>query len=420
MVSSLQARMPVNVSPLCSLRDPVWSIDPAKTVGVNAANATTFDLGEVRLKNGECARLAGSFFRPRLALSSLFKCEESEIERTQSHGLEWAKGLRLLKNPRSERAIARCQLGYNFRSAVLNTISQGERDLVSDFTSWYFYVDDVIDEVMDASTAAERNLIGTVNVLIGVLLGQYENVDSVPRYMYGGRVYGDIFMQLCRATFDISDRVRTLSPQHHKTFVEDLAAWLRSIIVERKFNRGQVQLHESSYMYLREQTIGMYPMYDIGAIVSRIDQYFVERRQSFDRHRHMAVLLVVFINDIISLAKELRARPEELVNNLVMIRYRNFASQGIGNPLQSSIDSCINQFNLELRSWYGELDSICRDDLPHEEHDSTAEQSRRLDSMYFNGVLTNIDWHVGNPRYRVGGEVTSESILLSSESSLHG
>ncbi len=302
--------------------------------------------------------------------------------------MKWAKNLGLINNQQAEQAIARSKFAFNFRFSILNTVSEKLRNLVTDITSWYFYVDDVLDEISQQTKLTTTQVIQIVEVLVDILHEKRQSTKDLPQLSFGDALFGEIYNQVCSATLDIQARIKDVSASYYQIFCQNLAQWLQTVPVEFEIHHQKKLLQEAAYLRLRGYNIGMIPQYDMAAIINSLPNYF-QQDHFLCTDRHLGIMLVVMQNDLISLAKELRHTDEDRVNNWVLARYRALRQAKVANPLQLAVNLCVTEYNQEVERWEN---SIATRNFPDE-------QATMIAAIYFNGVQSNLDWHVGNERY---------------------
>ncbi len=347
-------------------------------------------MGKLTLQSGEQADFNISLYRPGLFCAPEFEVDHATMEATQADSIIWAKNLGLINNPAAEKFIAKARFGYNLRYGLLSSVTHEERNLQTDFASWYFYVDDVVDEVRENSQLETINIAEMVETLIAILVGKQKSIPKVaPRY-FGDAIFGDIYLPVCAATLDLRHRILKLSPKHGELVCHRLATWLRTVTAESEFHASGELVPEYSYNQLREMNIGMYPMFELAAQINKFSNY-AEQDHFLDRNRYLGAMLIFLMNDIISLQKDFLSANEMKINNIVLIRYRQLCALNIPNPFQTALDQCAVLFNQELFAWH--------QSLKRQFSTEKSSEAKLTAAMFFNGVLSNLDWHFHNDRY---------------------
>lgn len=377
---------------------PIW-FGPTITA---EAEYKSFDYGSIRrASTAEEARVAGKFLRPAAIWPERFVPAPDVARASQVRGLEWATRFGLARDPKALQKLDSYRYGYLFHYAVETSVSDAARDLMTDLMTWFFFVDDIADEGYDAGDMSVEEIHRVLGVLAGILDGDYGSETQVPDLRYRNAEYGEIYRGIVGATFDILARVRALGADP-TPFARDLATWVRSVAVELHYHVHRLALSEHSYLGLRKLTIGVSPTYEMAAIVNGVQDRYDQLRGPLNRFKDLAISLVALTNDVASIVKELNTRDDDFIFNVITIRHRAFLNQAtIANPLQTAVDSVVDLINDET----ARLVSLLSDDelvaLFRGRHGAPLrEEDRTIVAMLFNGVISDLEWHLAVPRYR--------------------
>ncbi|NUP44072.1 MAG: pentalenene synthase, partial [Streptomyces sp.] len=224
-------------------------------------------------------------------------------ERARQHTLQWAQGMDLLTGDlataeydalRLERLMA-----YFYPDA-----SAADLELSADFNAWFFIFDDQFDGLLGAQPERIRRLVA--DLAATMTLDGPADPPAAPG------------TPLVRSFRDIWLRSTAGTAEHWRVrFRDHWAAYLAAHEGEAHHRNADRLPTPEQFLRVRRDTIGVRPCLDF---TERCGGYSlpddVHRRPELREMREITCDVVIFVNDIVSLVKELAAGD---VNNTVVV-----------------------------------------------------------------------------------------------------
>jgi hypothetical protein len=296
-------------------------------------------------------------------------------EVAHQHTRRWAERFGLVRDANSARQVATERFTW-LVGRFYPWAAPAELQLISDFTSWLFWFDDVCDETGVGEDPAA--LAGQIDWLIGVLTRRRE-VRA-----------GDPFDA---AMADLRDRFEEASPSGgwFVRAVTSIQEYFEACLWESVNRRGGEVPAVDTFIQMRRFAGGMYIYHHFVELAARTELPLVVRgHQVVQRLVQITCNVACWHNDLFSLSKELAHGD---VHNLVVVLARE---QGV--ELSQARARAVQMCNREVRAF-----TATARRLP-----GFGADADRLLAQYRRGMGAlmrgNLDWSLGTDRYRRHGE----------------
>ncbi|GAA1994420.1 terpene synthase family protein [Amycolatopsis minnesotensis] len=332
---------------------------------------------------GADLRLAPPPWHPLRGLDSAISPHVAELE---AHIIGWADRYALLDDARARDKLARTRLG-ELVARTYPTILPARLEAVSGWFTWAFVIDDCFDRCA----------------------GQYdETAARTLRVLAGDREPGAAETRLEAQLADVWHRLTAGMGLTWRTrFTQHMAHFLAAFKYEA-FNRRTRRVPDLlGYRQLRRASGGITPSLDLIEVASGLEvpallHEFEQTRAMFDR----AADVVVWVNDIVSLRKELAAG--ETTNGVLVLA----AEREIGLP--EAVDAAYTLVAEQVKQFEdaeAELEALLSRWRGLEPEAVVA--ARKFTDGMRAWMRGNLDWSFRSDRYQV-----TDGVLLSTDTSL--
>jgi 5-epi-alpha-selinene synthase len=291
---------------------------------------------------------------------------------------EWANGFGLVRNADIRRQVLTERFTW-LVGGFYPWAQPRELQLISDFTSWLFWHDDVCDETA----------LGEDPAALGLRFDQLLGVFA--RRAPAGR--DDPF---AAAFGDLGERFAAAAPTQGwlARMVASLQQYFEGCVWEAGNRRHGRVPGVAHYIDLRPFAGGMYIYRDFVELVARAELPLAVRAHSDVQRLHQITLNVAcWHNDLFSLDKEL-ARGD--VHNLVLVIAREHGVS-LGDARAQAVSLC----NREVAAFAATAGRV--PSFGVEVDAQVAGHTRALGAL----MRGNLDWSLGTDRYRPAREVAS-------------
>jgi 5-epi-alpha-selinene synthase len=283
--------------------------------------------------------------------------------------VDWARQLNLLTSEAAYKRIRATKVGW-LTARVYPETPLNELQLLADWNTWLFAQDDECDELgvgkdPEHLTAIHARSLEIIN-------------GAQPTASDGPLVHG--LFNLWKRT------LRIAPPEWPARFIQHFKDCLDASIWEANNRAHGITPDVAAYMAKRVYTGGLYIHVALLEITDNIHLPQSARENPVvQRLTRMAVNVVCWANDILSLAKEIKQGD---VHNLVLtLRHKH------GLTLEQAIERAIALHNAEVRAFV-DLESH----LPTLEHEVDREL-RRYIAILRSWMRGNLDWSYTSGRY---------------------
>ena len=284
---------------------------------------------------------------------------------------EWASRFGLIRNASVERQVANEQFTW-LVGRFFPWAPQRELDLMSDFTSWLFWHDDVCDETAlgEDPDALSRQF----EALFGILTRRGP--------VRAGEPFDCAFA-------DLRDRFETVAPSHawFTRFATSVQQYFDGCVWEASNRRDRLVPNVEAYIRMRRFACGMYIYLDFVELAMRAELPLVVRGHGdVARLGQIANHVAAWHNDLFSLGKELAFGD---VHNLVVVLAKERAVD-LAEARRMAVASC----NEEVEAFEviaGRLPSFGVRVDP-----TVATYKQGLGAL----MRGNLDWSVATGRYQ--------------------
>ncbi|MFI0944230.1 isoafricanol synthase [Streptomyces sp. NPDC021020] len=225
-------------------------------------------------------------------------------ERARQHTLQWAQGMGLLTGDTSAAEYDALRL-ERLMAYFYPDAGAADLELSADFNAWFFIFDDQFDGLLGAQPERIRRLVADLSATMA--LEPHAPAD-------GPEPDGP----LVRSFRDIWRRSTDGTPRHWRIrFRDHWRAYLGAHEGEARHRNADRLPDLADFLTVRRETIGVRPCLDF---TERCGGYSlpddVHRAPALSEMREITCDVVIFVNDIVSLVKELAAGD---VNNSVVV-----------------------------------------------------------------------------------------------------
>ncbi|APB00201.1 terpene synthase family protein [Nocardia seriolae] len=298
--------------------------------------------------------------------------------RLERHTLEWADSYQLLETARQRERLAGTRLGELIARAF-PFVREDRLEPLAGWFTWAFIIDDWYDgpggEVIDGH---DRMLTQVLDAL---------PVDGRHRVTHPGT----LFRQLAAVWTRMAG---PQSVQWRLRFVDCMAAFMESFGYEAINRRAAVTPGVVSYTQLRRQSGGITPCLNLLEYAAGLEVPGIIRRSDpFQRMFNCAADAVVWVNDVVSLRKEL-AIGEVTNGVLALAAERRCGLPEAVRAAYRRVAAVIDEFHRAE----AELEHLCRDWRGLPESDQRAVRLFADGMKYW--MRGNLDWSLHSDRYR--------------------
>ncbi|AYF74782.1 hypothetical protein D7D52_13935 [Nocardia yunnanensis] len=328
---------------------------------------------------------------PILALPVRISPHAARLERSI---LEWADSYRLLETARQRERLAGTHLG-ELVARTYPFVREDRLDTLVGWFTWAFVIDDWYDGPAGAALGDHRDMVARVLAALPV--------DG----RAGGRRSGALFRQLARVWTGLA---QPQSLPWRLRFVDSMAAFMESFAYEAANRRAATTPGVASYAQLRRQSGGITPCLHLLEYAAGLEVPGVIRRSDpFQRMFNCAADVVVWVNDVVSLRKEL-AIGEVSNGVLALAAERSCGLPEAVTAAYGRVADLIGEFHCAE----AELTELCAD------WRGLTDRDQRAVRLYVDGMKYwmrgNLDWSRHSERYRQADRLrlaTSPTLLTS-------
>lgn len=315
-------------------------------------------------------------------------------ERLERLILDWADSYRLLENDRQRHRLAGTRLG-ELIARTYPFVREDRLEPLAGWFTWAFVIDDWYDGpgsgVLDGH---DRRLSHVLDAL---------PLDGRNRSTHPGA----LFRQLAAVWARLAE---PQSMQWRLRFVDCMAAFMESFAYEAVNRRAEATPGVVSYAQLRRQSGGITPCLNLLEYAAGLEvPGLIRRSDPFERMFNRAADVVVWVNDVVSLRKELAIG--EVTNGVLAL------AAELCCGLQEAVTATYARVALAIDEFHcaeAELNRLCADWRGLRERDHEAVRLF-VDGMKY-WMRGNLDWSMHSERYRQADIVrlgTSPTLLGS-------
>ncbi|WP_040810438.1 terpene synthase family protein [Nocardia concava] len=316
-------------------------------------------------------------------------------ERLEQLILDWADSYGLLETDRQRRRLAGTRLG-ELIARTYPFVREDRLEPLAGWFTWAFVIDDWYDGpgsgILDGHDRRVRQ------VLDALPLDGRNRVENHP---------GALFRQLAQVWMRMAE---PQSVQWRLRFVDCMAAFMESFAYEAVNRRAEATPGVVSYAQLRRQSGGITPCLNLLEYAAGLEvPGLIRRSDPFQRMFNCAADVVVWVNDVVSLRKELAIG--EVTNGVLAL------AAELCCGLQEAVTAAYRRVADAIDEFHraeAELTRLCADWRGLSERDQEAVRLF-VDGMKY-WMRGNLDWSMHSERYRQADIVrlgTSPTLLSS-------
>jgi hypothetical protein len=279
------------------------------------------------------ARLTSEFIRQNLARDS---CDgyQGEVFGSSSihdpglftaheHSIVWARRHGAIDDD-SEGPVRDGRYVWMCAGAISRLASPSELALLSEGMTWFFVVDDVMDDRQTAGRLELDDVRNSIRIFKILLQDPDASIDE--SLSFGGR-----FSAVCSMTRSIGASLREKTAGA-EPFLRAASAWLDSVVLEYCCDAGGVELELSDYLQLRLQTVAIVPIAELVFLVNDQVGPIGDARDPVASHLYtLAAGAIAMLNDVVSLRKDLLMSGGRVPFNAVTLEFDALVDAGVGS-----------------------------------------------------------------------------------------
>lgn len=297
---------------------------PSTSVTPIDCNEVEFDFGKIEHKVGKqtlTANLAGCVILPPQ------EKRNPHIEKVHQQNLDWLVLMGFVERDSIRYKKYNAAKFSALFSTPLRDNSEADLKLTTDFISFLFTFDDVVDNYKLPKEEKEKaqlkkELKEIFAVFHKIMCGEEKDLTKIPEHQF------PLYKNFCHALLDIRIRMEKLDKQTHQAFLDKFEEYLYSIEVEKKPLKFTLGMTVNEYLEMRRNTGAVWLTMEFIAMVKEI-QLSSAIRKNFEVNLIIkaGVEALSILNDLVSQQKELN-EPDH--HNMIKVKLHELLNPKMG------------------------------------------------------------------------------------------